>query len=55
MRLFTLAMILLTMALALGSTTRMLPPDTFKDPIFAANDDNGSDDNSRDSGYSEFA
>ena len=51
MRYVKIAMLVLVMAMALGRVVAMLPPETFKEPIFASADE-GSDD---DSGYSEFA
>ena len=45
---------LLMLAVAAGSVVAMLPPETFKDPIFASSD-SSSDDGGSDREYTEFA
>ena len=46
-------MLLLALITAFGAVA-MLPPDTFKDPIFASAESSG-DEEGDDSGYTEFA
>ena len=53
MKFVKLAMLVLVLAMAVGRAVAMLPPETFKDPIFALQNESGSEDS--DGGYSEFA
>lgn len=53
MKYLRIMMLLLALASVLGSSVAMLPPETFRDPIFASQGDSGGDDG--DSGYTEFA
>ena len=54
MKYVRIAMLVLVMAMAVGRAVAMLPPETFKDPIFALQDDSG-DDSGGDAGYTMFA
>lgn len=53
MKFMKLAMLVLVLAMAVGRAVAMLPPETFKDPIFAFQ--NASESEESDGGYSEFA
>lgn len=52
MRVLRITMLVLVLAMAFGRVVAMLPPETFKDPIFALQDDSGDD---SDAEYTEFA
>lgn len=54
MKVVRIIMLVLVLAVVLGKVA-MLPPEIFKEPIFAAQDSSGDDGGSRDGGYTEFA
>lgn len=43
MKVVRIAILVLVLASILGNAVAMLPPEIFKDPIFAAQDDSGDD------------
>jgi len=52
MKYLRMAMLVFLLAQALAVCVAMLPPETFREPIFASQDSGGDD---GDSGYTEFA
>ncbi|MFH0799212.1 MAG: hypothetical protein V2A66_03415 [Pseudomonadota bacterium] len=55
MKVVRITMLVLALAMAVGSVLAMLPPDTFKDPIFASQDGSGDSGGSDSGGVTEFA